>query len=258
MKKVRILCRIFTMAFVLLAPVTVFADNLSVEEDWVVTYGEKGLSTNFATDAVSQTISGVMPGDTISYQVTIKNEKSGNTDWYMTNSVIESLEDDTASGGAYTYQLFYTDADGTVSALYDSDRVGGDDSEGLMQVNSAEGDYFYLGRLSQGATGTVSLNITLDGNTQTNSYMSKLAQLQMNFAVEDAVSSVVTINNVIPGTYAPVTETPKANATVLNGPKTGDVILPLVLSAIGTAVGLLFLIIWARTGRNCKTAKEEA
>jgi hypothetical protein len=258
MKKDRILCLIFTMAFLLLAPVSVFADTLSAGEDWVVTYNEKGLSTNFATDAVSQTVSGVMPGDTISYQVTIKNEKSGNTDWYMTNSVIESLEDDTASGGAYTYQLFYTDADGSVTALYDSDTVGGDDSEGLMQVNSADGDYFYLGRLAQGKTGTVTLSITLDGNTQMNSYMSKLAQLQMNFAVEDAVSSVVTLTNTVPGTYVPITQTPKANATVLTGPKTGDVILPLVLSAIGVAVGLLFLVIWAVTGRNRKTAKEEA
>jgi hypothetical protein len=258
MKKDKILCLIFTMVFLLLAPVSVFADTLSAGEDWVVTYNDKGLSTNFATDAVSQTVSGVMPGDTISYQVKTRNDKAGNTDWYMTNSVIESLEDDTASGGAYTYQLFYTAADGTVTTLYDSDTVGGDNSEGLMQVNSADGDYFYLGRLSEGETGTVSLNITLDGNTQTNSYMSKLAQLQMNFAVEDAVTSVVTINNTVPGTYVPIDEVPAANATVLSGPQTGDVILPLVLSALGMVVGLLFFVIWAVNGRNRKTAKEEA
>jgi hypothetical protein len=259
----KFLCMILTAAVCLLMPVTIFADTLSNEdENWKVTYDEKGLSTNFDTTGVSSTIKGAMPGDTISYVISTQNDKSGNTDWYLSNSVISSLEDEDTAGGAYTYQLSYIANDGTTTALYDS-TVGGDAGTGLTQVNNTtDNNYFYLGRLSEGQTGKVVLNITLDGNTQTSSYMSKFAQLKMNFAVEEAVNSVVTVNNTVtetaPGNVVYLQNTPKANTDVLSGPKTGDAILPMILSILGVAVGILLVIIWAVNSRNRKTAKEEA
>jgi hypothetical protein len=266
MKEVRemnkFLCMILAAAFCLLMPVTIFADTLTNEnENWTVTYNSKGLSTNFKGDVVSSTVKDAMPGDTIKYVVSTQNSKSGSTDWYLSNSVLQSLEDKSdASDGAYSYTLSYISSDGTTS-LYDS-TVGGDNSNGLMDVNSTtNNNYFYLGRLSNGQSGQVVLEITLDGNTQANDYMNTIADLQMNFAVEEVVNSVVTLNNTVtqtvPGNIVRL-QNPAANTDVLTGPKTGDTILPMILSGLGMVVGILLVVIWGVNSRNRKTAKEEA
>jgi hypothetical protein len=261
---------ILAIAFCLIMPATIFADTLSnAADDWTVTYDGKNLSTNFKTSGVSASISGAMPGDTIQYVVNTQNNKSVNTDWYLSNSVVQSLEDTdgtNASDGAYSYKLSYV-LNGDTTELYNS-KVGGTTedgvvSSGLKQVNiTTDGNYIYLGRLSQGQSGQVILEITLDGNTQANDYMETIAQLKMNFAVEEAVNSVVTLNNTVtetaPGNIVYMQNTPKANTDVLTGPKTGDAILPMILSILGIVVGVLLVVIWAVNSRNRKTAKEEA
>jgi hypothetical protein len=260
----KFLCMILAAAFCLLMPVTIFADTLSADDgnEWKVTYDASGLSTNFSSGAGYASVTDAMPGDTIRYEVSTINNKSGNTDWYLSNSVVNSLETGNASGGAYTYQLYYIADDGTTTTLYDS-TVGGRDGEGLKQVNTTtDGNYFYLGRLSNGQSGTVMLDITLEGHSQTNDYMSKLAQLTMNFAVEEAINSTITRNNTVtqtvPGNIIYLQDTPKANTDVLTGPKTGDAVLPMILSILGIVVGILLVVIWGISGRNRKTAKEEA
>jgi hypothetical protein len=251
-------------ALCLLMPVTIFADTLSADDgkEWKVTYDASGLSTNFSSGAGYASVTDAMPGDTIRYEVSTINNKSGNTDWYLSNSVVKSLEADGATDGAYTYQLYYQANDGTTTTLYDS-TVGGRDGEGLKQVNdTTENNYFYLGRLSNGQSGTVLLDITLEGHSQTNEYMEKLAQLTMNFAVEEAINSTITRNNTVtqtvPGNIIYLQNTPKANTDVLTGPKTGDAILPMILSGLGMVIGILLVVIWALNSRNRKTAKEEA
>ena len=111
----------------------------------------------------------------------------------MTNEVLSSLEDDSeAAGGAYTYILTYTDAEGEENVLYSSETVGGLDESarpeevgvGLNEATYALDDYFYLDTYSCGQGGTITLQVVLDGETQVNSYMDTLARLQMNFAVE--------------------------------------------------------------------------
>jgi hypothetical protein len=258
---------ILAAAFCLLMPVTIFADTLGNEQDWTVTYNGNGLSTNFDTSDASSMITDAMPGDTIQYVISTRNDKAGNTDWYLSNSVVQSLEDEgNASGGAYTYQLSYIASDKTETVLYNS-KVGGDKAtdgrSGLSKVNiTTDGNYFYLERLSNGQSGKVVLNITLDGNTQSNDYKDKIARLQMNFAVEEAINSVVTLNNTVtetaPGNIVYMQNTPKANTDVLTGPKTGDAILPMILSILGIVVGILLVVIWGINSRNRKTAKEEA
>jgi hypothetical protein len=262
----KFLCVIFAAAFCLLMPVTIFADTIETK-GWTVTYAGNGFSTNFSTDAAVSSISDAMPGDTIHYEITTQNNKSGNTDWYLSNKIVQSLELDSnnqstgASKGAYKYTLSYKANDGAETTLYDS-TLGGDDGAGLTQVNdTTKNNYFYLGRLSNGQTGTVVLDIKLDGYTIEKDYMDKLARLQMNFAVEEAVNSVVTLNNTVtqtvPGNIVRL-QNPAANTDVLTGPKTGDTILPMILSGLGMVIGILLVVIWAVNSRNRKTAKEEA
>jgi hypothetical protein len=61
--------------------------------------------------------------------------------------------------------------------------------EGLHEATDALTDYFYLDTLSSGQSGTVTLKIALDGETQGNDYQDTLADLQMNFAVELTTAS---------------------------------------------------------------------
>lgn len=138
--------------------------------DWQVTFtGEKKMESSFNTADINDTIYGMQPGDNAIIELSLKNENSTPTDWYMTNKVLYSLEDRSAnsgtSGGAYTYRLVYTDKDGDETILFDSDTVGGEEGsgnrEGLREATAA-----------------------LDGETQGNDYQNTLADLQMNFAVE--------------------------------------------------------------------------
>ena len=56
---------------------------------------------------------------------------------------------------------------------------------GSQRVKEIKGldDYFYLGRLAKNDVGYVTLTLSVDGETQGNSYQATMAQLEMNFAV---------------------------------------------------------------------------
>ena len=152
----------------------------------------------------------------------------------MTSKIVSSLEEGTARDGAYTYRLWYkNNTSGKETEIFNSNRVGGDSSSGLMEINKAlkedydkNGEkYFYLDNLSRGQGGQIFLNIELDGETQGNAYQDRLADLKMNFAVQVAEQS---------GTTTSTTSSRSA-------PKTGDEhnLLPYYIAMIIS--GLLFL-----------------
>lgn len=161
--------------------------------DWKVIFtDDKKMESSFRTSDINDTIDKIQPGDNAIVELSLKNENSTPTDWYMTNKVLYSLEDRSANsgatGGAYTYRLTYTDKDGRVTTFFDSDTVGGDQAsggrEGLHEATAALEDYFYLDTLDTGDSGRIILEVTLEGETQGNDYQNTLADLQMNFAVE--------------------------------------------------------------------------
>jgi hypothetical protein len=55
---------------------------------------------------------------------------------------------------------------------------------GLKQVNGKDEAYFSLGTLAAGASGKITVEIVLDGNSQSNSYMATAGQLSIQFAAE--------------------------------------------------------------------------
>lgn len=157
--------------------------------NWKVTFtSDKKMSSTFDSNSLADTVRGVLPGDDLTLTVALKNDYSKTTDWYMSNEVLKTFEDDAASGGAYTYRLTYTDASGNPTVIYNSDTVGGDVSDGgrvgMTEATEAMEGYFYLGQIASGKGGSVELYILLDGETQGNAYMDTLAQLKMNFAVD--------------------------------------------------------------------------
>jgi hypothetical protein len=204
---------------------------------------------------MTEALQDMQPGDSVHLTVALKNSASSTMNFYMTNEVIRSLEDgNDASGGAYTYQLTYLDPQGKKNVIYDSSLTG---DAGLHQIDNGKNSYYYLDELSQGASGTVDLTITLDGETQGNSYQGALAQMQMNFAVEQAVttggSSSSSSHHHHSSGSSSSTETtiPQILATLV--PQTGDTAHLLLLSLLALISGgvLLFWgVIWIRRDRR--------
>ena len=131
-----------------------------------------------------------------------------------------------AEGGAYDYLLTYTDAKGTMTTLYASEKFGGDETkngQGLLAATKTLDDYFYLGRMSKGDTGTVKLKVALDGETLVGTYQNTLASLQMDFA----------------------TELPTSRTTSLRprSVRTGDQANIVLYVALSLIAGLVFLIV---------------
>lgn len=189
MKK-KIVC-LAMLAFLLLGSAgTAYAEEYAGEDGWSVRFIGNELSSTFRSSDLSDTIHAIQPGDRVSVELTLENAWNESTDWYMTNTVLRSLEDSqkAAGGGAYTYILTYTDPQGRETVLYSSENVGGEkDSEageGLHEVTDALDEFFYLERLEPGEKAGISLIVELDGETQGNAYQDTLADLQMNFAVE--------------------------------------------------------------------------
>ena len=197
MKK-KILCLAMMAMMVVGTTMTVNAEDFKGSQEWLADFKGDKIESNFTSAAIADEILQILPGDTITLEVSIQNSSEDETDWYMTNEVLETLEEskDSAEGGAYTYILTYKGADGTETVLYSSDTVGGEGTvaenlEGLHQATDSLEDYFFLERLDKGEKGTVSLFVELDGETQGNDYQSTLARLQMNFAVEKVAGPIV-------------------------------------------------------------------
>lgn len=246
---------------------------------WTVTYdGSDSFVSTY--DAETAKVTGAMPGDTITYEVTYKNASTEAANFYMDANVVKTLEEgNDATGGAYTYKIL---SDKSTTPLFDSETVGGDneDVQGLMQVNGNEDAYFDLGTLAVGDSGKVTVIIVLDGNTQSNSYMGALGQLNILFAAEpesnDNEGIVITktitktntvFNQIVNHSKQKVSK--KVERTLPNGtqivviededtplfgenPLTGDSIVPLVFCGITLLLGLFLIFMYFRMTRNNK------
>ena len=190
-RKRRIIQFLLVFCLMMAAGTTVRAEQLNGNSEWKVEFTQaKEMVSNFTSKNFDDVLSSMQPGDSAEFGVRIQNSSDAVTDWYMTNQVLKSLEDasKTASGGAYSYVLTYTDSQGQVETLYNSETVGGENYtlnlEGLHEATNALDSFFYLDTLEYGESSVVRLHVMLDGETQGNGYQNTSAQLQMNFAVE--------------------------------------------------------------------------
>ena len=190
-RKRRIIQFLLVFCLVMAAGTTVRAEQLNGNSEWKVEFTQaKEMVSNFTSKNFDDVLSSMQPGDSAEFGVRIQNSSDAVTDWYMANQVLKSLEDasKTASGGAYSYVLTYTDPQGQVETLYNSETVGGENYtsnlEGLHEATNALDSFFYLDTLKYGESSVVRLYVALDGETQGNGYQNTSAQLQMNFAVE--------------------------------------------------------------------------
>lgn len=157
-----------------------------------VTFDGTNLTSSFDSQTIADAISNMEPGDQVDFEVTLVNNYTEKTDWWMRNEILQTFEDtrDEARAGGYSYYLTYTGSRGEL-VLFSSDEIGGSDAdnpenekEGLNQVEGAIKDFFYLDALDAGQSGRVHLTIVLDGETQRNNYQDTLANLELQFGVE--------------------------------------------------------------------------
>lgn len=219
---------------------TVYAEDFTSQGDWSVTFDGEGMESSFSSQEMADEIYGILPGDSIEIKVDVRNDSQEDTDWYMSNEVLKSLEEgSTAQGGAYGYYLRYVNGSGEETLLFDSDTIGGDEGEGALQeVTGSLEDYFYLDRLESDQGGTVYLTVALDGETQGNDYQNTLAQLQMNFATEIVQPETVQEEDkVVKRTVKEEDRTIYRTRRV----KTGDESQMLLYSTIALVSGLVLL-----------------
>lgn len=192
MKRKVFVC-LLCLALMLGLSVSAGAESFTGGDNWRVAFtAEHAMESTFRTADLDDAVSGLQPGDDITFTLRLTNDSEAVTDWYMTNRVLYSLEDRSTNaataGGAYTYFLSYTNAAGEENVLFSSDTVGGEHvsgaGEGLHEATDALQDFFYLDTLQGSQAGTIVLRVALEGETQGNDYQDTLADLAMNFAVE--------------------------------------------------------------------------
>lgn len=107
--KRKMMCLVMAAVMTVGMGTTVSAEDFQGERSWRVEFNGDGVESNFRSSELAEEIYRIQPGDTIELQVGIGNTGSGETDWYMTNEVLQSLEDtqSVAEGGAYGYELVY-------------------------------------------------------------------------------------------------------------------------------------------------------
>ena len=258
MKK-RILTSALLAGLLALAPATARAETLTSERNVTFTQDNK-LSEDRTASDVNSAVYDLQPGDDITITLNLKNDNASASNWYMTNEVLQSLEETAgsgASGGAYEYELTYTDPAGTREILFTSDTVGGENNGsrvGLKAATSGLEDFLYLDTLQPGQSGAVTLRVALDGETQGNDYQNTLASLQMNFAVDTTTVNTQTVNRTVEGDPVPVDDNGgqgtdgNGNADGSGSGRTGIVrtgdendLLPYIIAA-GVS-GILFLVL---------------
>ena len=153
----------------------------------------KDLTNTDAGESVDEIIKNLEPGDTVSITVEYKNKSDADTEWYLSNTVLRTLEETVANAknGGYTYTLTNTDSKGKETVLFTSDAVAGHENydadkedKGLEEATNATDEWFHIDSVASGGGGKTTLKVGLDGESQVNAYMSSNGSLELNYAVE--------------------------------------------------------------------------
>lgn len=197
--------------------------------------------TGSAGADIEKQIQNLQPGDDMTLEFTYTNESDATTYWYMENTVVDALETSSEQNGGYTYILTDNGPNGE-TVLFNSDQVGGQDQpsgagQGLKAATNASSDWFFIHELAAGQSGSTTLYVKLDGESQVNSYKGSKGQLHLNYAVEKQEPGEDIIIN-------------------KSSTKTGDTFNPLLAIAALTAALLAALLAVLSYFRDRKDGEE--
>ena len=198
------------MSFVMVMGLTLSVSAESDEVTGTCYFDGSDIVCDFDSNVVAETVSGLEPGDDVTFKVEYTNEYKGTTHWYMRNETIETLEQsyDKAENGGYTYKLTNVAPDGSREVLFDNSTVGGEyvlgshkdktsrgtdnTGEGLHQATNASDEWFFIQTLKKGQSGSTELYVKFDGETEVNDYMDTAGELLLAYAVEKDTGTVKT------------------------------------------------------------------
>lgn len=195
MKRTRLMTLLLALTMVLAMSQMAMAETYKANGGTYKFDGEDIVATG-GTSIRDQINTLVEPGDTVKITLTYKNGTDEVTDWYMENTVLDTLEAAGAQNGGYTYVLKNIGPDGTETEIFNSEAVGGANSPtgagtGLEQATNAtkgkyanSDDYIFIQTLEGGESGKTQLEVALDGESQINSYQEKDAEIEFSYAVE--------------------------------------------------------------------------
>lgn len=234
----------------MVSPAGAYAKHLKGGSKWTATYTKRGRMTdNYSEKEFIDQVSHLQPGDDITFTVKAVHENDTEADWYIANDVIQSLEDSVASAEGSNYEYVLTWKGPKQSrTLYDSEHVGGDvqnagDPEGLNEATDALDEFIFLEQMKKGDKGTITLKVTLDGETEGNAYFDSLAQVKIRFGVEPITPERVR------------RERPTNDRIIV---RTGDEtrLFPFYVAMALSGIALMGLVVWSI--RDRRKDREEA
>ena len=205
MKKRYNIIPVLTISLALILSCSFSALAESSEYEGECSYNGSSINSTFSSSTIASAVEDLQPGDDVTFTVTYTNKADDDTDWYMENSIVQTLEKTTArkkvsgtgeaENGGYTYELTHYDKNGDAEVLFSNGEVGGEtkvpdlkrsgkEMEGLEPATNALDEWFYIQTLSKNESGKVVLHVAFDGETEVNDYMDTDGELNLRFAVE--------------------------------------------------------------------------
>ncbi len=189
MKKInRFTTLLLALMTVLMMSQAAFAESY---DGGTFSYNGSKINNTKAAATIDEAIANLQPGDSMTFTFTYKNDSEDSTEWYLENQVVQALEDQGAVNGGYTYELVNNGKKEGAVTIFSSKAVAGYDSanpdtkdKGLKSATNATGDWLYIDTLKPGESGTTTLTVALDGESQANIYQNKGGQLRIAYAVE--------------------------------------------------------------------------
>ncbi|MBR2560662.1 MAG: hypothetical protein IKE31_00775 [Eubacterium sp.] len=231
------------LLLVLSFPASVFADQTEpINVGWNVNYttGGKLDDSSFNAAEVDRQLSAMQPGDRIIFTIRLNNQKKVETRWYMENEVMKSMERLATDTGAYTYKLTYNGNMITSSEEFGGATDAGNSVNGMSPATSGLENYFEIGTIAGGGSGTVALEIGLEGESQGNSYQNAEARIRFRFAVNETGTTGGT-----------------NNANRVNVVKTGDESRNILYLSLMAAAGVILLCLAVAVIKRRKTETAE-
>ena len=238
----------------------------TIEKQWRVEFTGTEMKDE-GTAEIAKTISGMQPGDSAEFDVTLLESYDKAADWYMRNEVLKTMEKsfedaNSNSGGSYSYSLIYLSPQGERKVILSNDTVSGDagtgGTQGLFDATTATGEWFFLDTLAADAQAHVILTVAIDGETHGNPYFDTNAKVQLSFAAEPNPtnpgtpgSSIVTEETPeepeTPDNDTPTTSTSTTEKPTNNLSKTGDSLqLGMLVAVMAVAAVVLVVMVIKR------------
>ena len=253
---------VLALTLTMMLGLTISANAESQKVNGYCYFNGNDVVCDFDTNVIADTVSGLEPGDDVTFEVKFENKYKTTTNWYMRNEALKTLEQsyDRTQNGGYTYILTHVDPKGNETVLFDNSTVGGEytmptdgsktshggenTGEGLHQATNAADEWFFIQTLKKGQSGKTRLYVKFDGDSEVNDYMDTNGGLAVRFAVE--------LNK----TGTTVNAANAARTVSYSAVKTGDPTnFPLIIGAL--AAGVVLLIVALRLRKKANDGEEE-